>query len=107
MLHLQAPGASSKGTGSSALEGRSGYSSAIQESPKYASDDYSAVSQKYAKKGELSDYSSGDRRQYVERPGAYSVRDSQNEPSARFADSIAYGHHHQVVHHNSYIGVCK
>ncbi|PWA84202.1 DBC1/CARP1-like protein [Artemisia annua] len=91
---LQAPGASAKGSGSSALEGRSGYGSAMQESPKYAHGDYAAT-QKYGQKGDLSGYSPVDRRQYIERPDVYAIRDSQNEPNARFADSVAFSHHQQ------------
>nr|GEV78506.1 cell division cycle and apoptosis regulator protein 1-like isoform X1 [Tanacetum cinerariifolium] len=91
---LQAPGASAKGSGSSALEGRSGYGSTMQESPKYAHGDYAAT-QKYGQKGDLSGYSPVDRRQYIERPDVYAIRESQNEPNARFADSIAFSHHQQ------------
>lgn len=99
---MQAPGASAKGSEPSGLEGRTVYSSTMQESPTYAAGDYSAASQKYGQKGELSDYPEGDRRQYIERPGVYAIRDSQNEPTARFADSVAFGHHqHQVVYYTS------
>ncbi|XP_023769334.1 protein SHORT ROOT IN SALT MEDIUM 1 isoform X1 [Lactuca sativa] len=53
-----------------------------------ASGDYSVLSQKYGQK-EIPGYSPGDR----SRAGVYSSRDLQNEPTARFGDSVAYGHH--------------
>lgn len=96
---LQVPPTSSKGAGPSILEGRSGYGSTMQDSPKFTSGDYPAATQKYGQKGEkmLTDYPSGDRDRlpYTERASAYSGRDLQNESSVRFADSIAFGHQHQ------------
>ncbi|KAI7724710.1 hypothetical protein M8C21_004587 [Ambrosia artemisiifolia] len=86
----QVPATSTKGAGSSVLEGRSGYGSAMQDSPKYASD-YPAASQKYGQKGES--MFSDDRLPYAERASAYSGRDLQNDPTVRFADSIAFGQH--------------
>ncbi|CAH1431135.1 unnamed protein product [Lactuca virosa] len=53
-----------------------------------ASGDYSVLSQKYGQK-EIPGYSPGDR----SRAGVYSARDLQTEPTARFNDSVAYGHH--------------
>ncbi|CAH1414237.1 unnamed protein product [Lactuca virosa] len=57
----QVPATSNKGAGPSMLEGRSGYGSTMQYSPKFTSGDYPATTQKYGQKGEkmLTDYPSG------------------------------------------------
>ncbi|KAA8530025.1 hypothetical protein F0562_034559 [Nyssa sinensis] len=68
----QVPAISAKGAGPSALEGRTGYSSAMPESPKFTSEG-----------------------KYGERQGAYTGRDLQSEPTGRYADSIGFSHQHQ------------
>jgi hypothetical protein len=87
-----------KGTGSSALEGRAGYASAIQDSPKFASTDYvSSSGHGYSHKGDqlysdkVPDYSKIDRRQYGERQSGYIGRDLQSESAGRYADSVGFG----------------
>lgn len=106
---MQVSATSAKGTGPSVLEGRSGYGSTIQELPKYTAGDYSAAIQKYDQKSEkmypdkLTDYPSRDRLLYAERPSAYSGRDLQNESAVRLADSIAFGHQHQV---SGFVNIC-
>lgn len=89
-----------KGTGSSALEGRAGYASAIQDSPKFASTDYvSSSGHGYSHKGDqlysekVPDYSKLDRRQYGERQSAYVGRDLQSEPTGRYTDSVGFSQH--------------
>ncbi|KAI3516880.1 hypothetical protein L1887_16006 [Cichorium endivia] len=73
---LEAPGANARESGTSG--------------------DYSVLSQKYGQK-EVSEYSPGDRLQHVDRAGVYAARNLQNEPTARFGDSVAFGHHqHQA-----------
>ncbi|KAI3933269.1 hypothetical protein MKW92_020213 [Papaver armeniacum] len=80
---------SDKGATSSALQGRTGYSSGIAGSPMFASADYiSSSSHGYGPKsdqlssGKLSDYSSVDRRHY----------DLQSEVTRRYTDSVGLGH---------------
>ncbi|KAI3713942.1 hypothetical protein L1987_72530 [Smallanthus sonchifolius] len=90
---LQPPPTSVKGAGSSVLEGRSGYGSTRQDSPKYASGDYPLASQKYAKGESMF---SDDRLPYAERTSTYSGRDLQSDSTVRFADSIAFGHKHKT-----------
>lgn len=89
-----------------ALAGRGGYSSAVPDSPKFASADYvSSSSHGYAHKGDqlyaekIPDYPAIDRRQYGERQtqSAYIGREIQSDPAARYADSVGFGHHHQVL----------
>nr|XP_043606626.1 protein SHORT ROOT IN SALT MEDIUM 1-like isoform X2 [Erigeron canadensis] len=105
---LQVPATSVKGAGSSVLEGRSGYDSTMQDSPKYASRDYAAATQKYGQKGEklypdkLNDYLLEDRLPYAERLTSYSGRDLQNEAAPRFADSIAFGRQRQTDIYDRY-----
>jgi hypothetical protein len=84
----------SKASGPSALEGRTGYGPAMQQSPKFKSGEYA-----YGQKSEqllpekISDYASAaDRRQYSERLNSYMGRDLQSEPASRYADPIAYSH---------------
>ncbi|KAL8201392.1 hypothetical protein R6Q57_012731 [Mikania cordata] len=92
---IQVPATSAtKGAGSSVLEGRSGY--ALQDSPKYKSGDYSAAVQKHGQKGES--MFSDDRLTYAERASAYSGRDLQNDSTARFTDSIAFGQHQTNIY---------
>lgn len=93
-----------KGPMPPALEGRSGFSSSISDSPKFISSDYvSSASHGYGHKGEqlysdrISEYTPGDRRQYGERLSAYLGRDVPSEPAGRYADSVAFGHKHQVA----------
>ncbi|KAI3812370.1 hypothetical protein L1987_17077 [Smallanthus sonchifolius] len=90
---LQTPPTSVKGAGSSVLEGRSGYGSTRQDSPKYASGDYPLGGQKYAKGESMF---SDDRLPYAERASTYSGRDLQSDSTVRFADSIAFGHQHKT-----------
>ncbi|KAI3983150.1 hypothetical protein MKX01_030872 [Papaver californicum] len=78
---------SDKGTASSALQGRTGYSSGIAGSPMFASADYiSSSSHGYGPKsdqlssGKLSDYSSIDRRHY----------DLQSEVTRRYTGSVSH-----------------
>ncbi|KAL7180807.1 hypothetical protein ACSBR1_039797 [Camellia fascicularis] len=99
----QVSGMSAKGAGPSALEGRSGYGSAMPDSPKLPSGDFvSSSSHGYGHKSEklfadkISDYSSVDRRQYAERQSAYVGRDLQNVPTGRFGDSMSFAHQHQT-----------
>lgn len=91
---MQVPPTSVKGVGSSVFEGRSGYGSTMQDSPKYTSENYPAANQKYVSKGEK--MFSDDRLPYAERSSAYSGRDLQTESTVRLADSLAFGHQHQV-----------
>lgn len=99
---LQVPAVASK-TGSSALEGRAGYASAVSQSPKFSSTEYVPTSSHgYGHKGaplygeKVSDYPGLDRRQYGERQGSYLGRDMQTEPAGRYADSVSYAHQQQV-----------
>ncbi|KAK3037780.1 hypothetical protein RJ639_030699 [Escallonia herrerae] len=92
----QVPPVSAKGAGQAALQGRSGYGSAMPDSPKFTSGDYvSSSSHGYAQKADqlfsdkISDYPSIDRRQYAERSGLYMGRDLQSEP-------VGFGHQHQA-----------
>lgn len=90
--------------GSSTLEGRASYASAIQDSPKFSSGDYvSSSSHTYGHKGDqlyaekVPDYPVIDRRQYGERHSTYMGRDLQSEPTGRYADSIGFVSQHQVL----------
>ncbi|KAK3000797.1 hypothetical protein RJ639_021728 [Escallonia herrerae] len=92
----QIPSVSAKGAGQAALQGQSGYGSAMPDSPKFTSGDYvSSSSHGYAQKADqlfsnkISDYPLIDRRQYAERSGLYMGRDLQSEP-------VGFGHQHQV-----------
>lgn len=95
---------SAKGAGSSALEGRGGYSVNVSDSPKFASGDYlSSSSHGYGHKSDqlygdkVLDYSGIDRRQYGERQSAYMSRDLHSDPTSRYAaDSVGFSHQHQV-----------
>lgn len=100
---MQVSGMSAKGSGTSALEGRSGYGSAIPDSAKITTGDYSLSSghgyghksdQLYSDK--ISGYPSVDRHQYGERQSAYAGRDLQNAPAGRFGDSIGFDNQHKV-----------
>jgi hypothetical protein len=98
----QVSGMGAKGSGTSALEGRSGYGSAISDSAKIAAGDYSLSSgHGYGHKSDqlfsdkISGYSSIDRHQYGERQGAYTGRDLQNVPAGRFGDSIGFDNQHK------------
>ncbi|KAI8538398.1 hypothetical protein RHMOL_Rhmol09G0099900 [Rhododendron molle] len=99
----QVSGMSAKGSGTSALEGRSGYGSAIPDSAKITTGDYSLSSghgyghksdQLYSDK--ISGYPSVDRHQYGERQSAYAGRDLQNAPAGRFGDSISFDNQHKA-----------
>ncbi|XP_058182729.1 protein SHORT ROOT IN SALT MEDIUM 1 isoform X1 [Rhododendron vialii] len=99
----QVSGMSAKGSGTSALEGRSGYGSAIPDSAKITTGDYSLSSghgyghksdQLYSDK--ISGYPSVDRHQYGERQSAYAGRDLQNAPAGRFGDSIGFDNQHKA-----------
>lgn len=90
---------SGKSSGPSAMEGRTGYGSGIADSPKYTSKDYVANSSHgYGHQSELSitdnmaEYASLERRQLVERQGAYVGRDLPVEAIGRYADSVGYTH---------------
>ncbi|XWS34124.1 hypothetical protein CRYUN_Cryun21dG0013100 [Craigia yunnanensis] len=98
----QVPAISSKGVGASALESRSAYTSAMPDSPKFASTDYVSSSshsrshkgdQMYAEK--IPDYPTVERRQYGEWQGGYLGRELPSEPTGRYADSAIFGHQHQ------------
>uniref|UniRef100_A0A2P2KBP3 Uncharacterized protein n=1 Tax=Rhizophora mucronata TaxID=61149 RepID=A0A2P2KBP3_RHIMU len=98
----QVPSMNAKGGGPSALEGRGGYSS-VTDSPKFASGEYLAASSHgYSHKSDplfvdkIPDYSALDRRQYIDRHSAYMGRDIQNDPAARYTDSLSFGHQHQA-----------
>lgn len=102
ILFKQVPAVTVK-AGSSALEGRAGYASAITDSPKFSSGEYVPSSshgyghkagQLYAEK--VSDFPAIDRRQYGERQSSYLGRDLQSEPTGRYADSVSFAHQHQV-----------
>ncbi|GMP92431.1 hypothetical protein CsSME_00042660 [Camellia sinensis var. sinensis] len=71
----QVSGMSAKGAGPSALEGRSGYGSAMPDSPKLPTGDFvSSSSHGYGHKR----------------------RDLQNVPTGRFGDSMSFAHQHQT-----------
>ncbi|XWS23169.1 hypothetical protein CRYUN_Cryun29cG0098000 [Craigia yunnanensis] len=93
----QVPAISSKGAGASALEARSAYTSAVPDSPKFASTDYvSSLSHGYSRKGDqiyaekIPDYPTVERRQ-----GGYLGRELPSEPTGRYANSAIFGHQHQ------------
>lgn len=102
--------------GSSTLESRSGYASAMPESPKFTSSEYiSSSTHGYGQKGDqffsekLSEYPSVERRQYGERQSAYvGGRELQSESSGRYADSVGFSHQHQVVYfsHITHTHIC-
>lgn len=88
-----------KGSGSSALESRSGFG---VDSPKFTAGDYvSSSSHGYGHKAEqqytdrVSDYPTLDRR-YGERHNSYVGRDLTSEQPNRYSDSISFGNKHQV-----------
>ena len=95
---------STKGTASSALDGRGGYSLGVSDSPKFGSGDYvPSSSHGYGHKsdqlyGDKSlDYSGIDRRQYGERQSGYLGRDLASEPAARYGTNAGgYSNQHQV-----------
>ncbi|KAL7001476.1 hypothetical protein U1Q18_002627 [Sarracenia purpurea var. burkii] len=100
----QVPGMSAKGAGSSSLEGRSGYGSAMPDSTKHTTDDYTLPSSHgYGQKSDplfsekISDYPSVDRHQYGERQSAYVGRDLQNISTGRFSDSIGFDNQHKAL----------
>lgn len=85
------------------MEARNAYSSALPDSPKYASTDYvSSASHSYSHKGDqmyaekIPDYPTVERRQFGERQGSYLGRDLSSEPTGRYSDSAFFGHQHQV-----------
>ena len=89
--------------GSSTLEARVGYASAISDSPKFSYGDYVPSSshwyglkgiQLYAEK--VSDYPVIDGRQYGEHQSAYMCKDLQSEPTWWYADCVSFSHQHQV-----------
>ncbi|KAJ0978601.1 hypothetical protein J5N97_014075 [Dioscorea zingiberensis] len=106
----QAGGFSAKVPGSSSLQGRTTYASALAESSKFSAgglssslginnDSYVPTSSLgYTQKGDQypsvkgSDYSSMDRRSYIDHQGAYIGRDLQNDPSRRFSDTLSNSH---------------
>lgn len=86
------------------MEGRTGYTSVITNSPKFSSGDYVSSSshgyshktdQLYAEK--VPDYPVIDRRQYGEHPSAYVGRDLHSEPTGRYTDSVGFVSQHQVL----------
>ncbi|CAA2954884.1 cell division cycle and apoptosis regulator 1 [Olea europaea subsp. europaea] len=91
-----------KGSVPSALEGRVGYGSSMPDSPKFTSSDYvSSSSRGYVQKTDrlypdVSDYSSIDRRQYIEPHNTYIGRDLPSESAGRYTDSASLGHKHQA-----------
>ncbi|KAK7407389.1 hypothetical protein VNO78_09269 [Psophocarpus tetragonolobus] len=99
----QVPSLSTKGTASSALDGRGGYALGVSDSPKFASGDYvSSTSHGYGHKtdplyGDKGlDYSGIDRRQYGERQTSYIGRDLTSDPSGRYAaDPVGFSHQRQ------------
>lgn len=105
-MFKQVPAITAK-AGSSALEARAGYSSAITESPKFSSGDYvsssshgyglKAGSQLFAEK--VADYPVIDRRQYGDRQSSYLGRDLQSEPAGRYADSVGFAHQVLCLYH--------
>lgn len=97
---MQMPTAGGKGSASSALESRSGFS---VDSPKFTAGDYvSSSSHGYGHKAEqqysdrITDYPTLDRHQYVERHSSYGGRDLTSEQASRYPDSISFGLKHQV-----------
>ena len=97
IFFLKGSAISGKGSGPSALEGRTGYGSGLADSPKYSSKDYAATSSHgYGHKSELlmpdkmAEYASLERRQFAERQGAYGGRDLAVEAGGRYADSVGY-----------------
>ncbi|KAK4741392.1 hypothetical protein SAY87_024980 [Trapa incisa] len=88
-----------KRAGVSAVESRGSYTSAIADPPKISYGDYiSTSSHIYRHKSfseKVPDYSTIERRPYVERHGTYIERDLQTEPSRRFTDHVGFGHMHQ------------
>lgn len=96
----QMPTIGGKGSGSSALEGRSGFG---VDSPKFTTGDYvSSSSHGYGHKAEqqysdrVSDYPTLDRHQYGERHSSYAGRDLTSEQASRYPDSISFGQKHQA-----------
>ncbi|XP_039136315.1 protein SHORT ROOT IN SALT MEDIUM 1 isoform X1 [Dioscorea cayenensis subsp. rotundata] len=105
----QAGGFSAKVPGSSSLQGRTSYASALADSSKFSSgalgsslamsnEGYvSASSLGYTQKGDQfpaakgSDYTM-DRRLYIDHQGAYIGRDLQNDSSRRYTDSLPISH---------------
>ncbi|KAK4758838.1 hypothetical protein SAY87_020139 [Trapa incisa] len=96
---LQLPSIGGKRAGSSAIESRGSYTSAIADSPKISYGSYiSTSSHVYSHKSfaeKVPDYPTIERRPYVERHGAYIERDMQTEPTRRFTDPVGFGHQHQ------------
>ncbi|XP_027914489.1 protein SHORT ROOT IN SALT MEDIUM 1 isoform X1 [Vigna unguiculata] len=99
----QVPSLSTKGSASSALDGRGGYALGVSDSPKFASGDYVSSSshayghkteQLYGEKG--LEYSGIDRRQYGERQSGYIGRDLTSDPAGRYAaDPVGFSHQRQ------------
>ncbi|KAH1264622.1 Cell division cycle and apoptosis regulator protein 1 [Glycine max] len=99
----QVPSLSTKGSASSALDGRGGYALGVSDSPKFASGDYVSSSshgyghksdQLYGDKG--LEYSGIDRRQYGERQSGYLGRDLTSDPAGRYAaDPVGFSHQRQ------------
>ncbi|CAJ1932020.1 unnamed protein product [Sphenostylis stenocarpa] len=99
----QVPSLSTKGSASSALDGRGSYALGVSDSPKFAAADYVSSSshgyghkteQLYGEKG--LDYSGIDRRQYGERQSGYIGRDLTSDPAGRYAaDPVGFGHQRQ------------
>ncbi|KAK4373430.1 hypothetical protein RND71_008814 [Anisodus tanguticus] len=96
----QMPTIAGKGSGSSALESRSGFG---VDSPKFAAGAYvSSSSHGYGHKAEqqysdrVYDYPTLDRREYGERHSSYAGRDLTNEQASRYPDSLSLGHKHQA-----------
>ncbi|KAK7348760.1 hypothetical protein VNO80_23419 [Phaseolus coccineus] len=99
----QVPSLSTKGSASSALDGRGGYALGVSDSPKFASGDYVSSSshgyghkteQLYAEKG--LEYSGIDRRQYGERQSGYVGRDLTSDQAGRYAaDPVGFSHQRQ------------
>ncbi|KAJ0970512.1 hypothetical protein J5N97_023389 [Dioscorea zingiberensis] len=106
----QAGGFSAKVPGSSSLQGRTTYTSALAYSSKFSAgglssslginnDSYVPTSNLgYTQKGDQyqsvkgSDYSSMDMRSYIDHQRAYIGRDLQNDRSRRFSDTLSNSH---------------
>ncbi|KAF4396755.1 hypothetical protein F8388_004723 [Cannabis sativa] len=98
----QVPSITTK-AGTSTLESRGAYTSAVPDSPKFSSGDYvSSSTHGYAHKGgqlygeKVPDYPVIDRRQYGERQSSYMGRDLQNESTGRYADSVSFAHQSEI-----------
>lgn len=104
MFQFQIPQIGAKGPIPSGLEGRTGFSSSVPDSPKFTSGEYiSSASRGYGHKVDqlysdrITDYAHGDRRQYGDRHTTYVGCDLPSEPIGRYADSGSFSRKHQVA----------